>query len=210
MRLVAITFLMFLIVSCSKNSSSGELKTKVVGILPYNGISKNEVDTIARAITDFYQIKTIVLTEKELPKAAFINIKSPRYRADSLIRIQNRNLPKGIDFVLGLTHKDVSVTKNNSDGTIKEPTWRYNDFGVMGLANCPGKSGIVSTFRLKSKDKSLQLERFKKVAIHEFGHNLGLPHCPNTDCVMTSAAEKIATIDKEKMQLCNACKSNLE
>lgn len=204
-----VTVLFLFLLSCSKYNSE-ELKTKVVGILPYNGISKNEIATISKTIESYYSVKTIVLAEKELPKTAFINIKSPRYRADSIIKFQDRNRPKTVDFVLGLINKDVSVTKHESNGTIKKPTWKYNDFGVMGLAYCPGKSAIVSTYRLKSKNKSLELERFKKVVIHELGHNLGLPHCPNKNCLMTSAAEKIATIDNEKLQFCNACKKKLE
>ena len=79
----------------------------------------------------------------------------------------------------------------------------------MGLAYCPGKSSIISKFRLRSSNKKLELERFKKVVIHEFGHNLGLPHCPDKNCVMTSAAEKISTIDKEKMELCDVCKRQI-
>ena len=196
--------------ACSKSNSSAEVSTKIVGILPYKGVSNNQIETISKTIADFYHIKTVILQEKKLPQLAFINIKSPRYRADSIIKFQNRNLPKSVDYVLGITTKDVSVTKNNADGTIKFPTWKYNDFGVMGLAYCPGKSAIVSTFRLKNKDKLLELERFKKVVIHEFGHNLGLPHCPNKYCIMESASEKVATIDNEKMQLCEDCKRKLE
>jgi archaemetzincin len=205
-------FLVFALALCClscKNKSVttlAEAKDKVVGIIPYNGISKKQLDTISKTMEGFYGVKTIILTEKEMPQSAFITIKSPRYRADSIIKLQDRNMPEDVDFVLGLTTKDVSVTKNNPDGTIKKPTWRYNDFGVMGLAYCPGKSAIISTFRLKNKNKSLELERFKKVVIHEFGHNLGLPHCPNKRCIMESASEKIATIDNEKMALCKACK----
>mgnify|MGYP003601516182 FL=1 len=80
----------------------------------------------------------------------------------------------------------------------------------MGLGYCPGNSCVISTFRLKNKDKNLELSRLKKVVIHEFGHNLGLPHCSDKHCVMTSAAEKISTIDNEKMELCVKCKNILE
>jgi len=204
----ALFFVLVLVcLSCSKSTS--EVKPKMVGILPYKGISENQIQSISKTISGFYAIKTIVLEEKELPRSAFINIKSPRYRADSIIKDQDRNLPKSVDFVLGITTKDVSVTKNNPDGTVKNPVWKYTDFGVMGLAYCPGKSAIVSSFRLKNKDKSLEMERFKKVALHEFGHNLGLPHCPNKRCIMESASEKIATIDNEKMELCPKCKKQI-
>lgn len=209
MKSFLIAALSLVLFSCTQKTTLPQLKTKTVGILPYKGISKEEVDTITKAIESFYHIQTKLLAERDLPKSAFINIKSPRYRADSIIKIQDRNFPKDVDFVLGLTNKDVSITKRNPNGTIKNPTWKYSDFGVMGLAYCPGKSGIISTFRLKSKNKSLQLERFKKVTLHEFGHNLGLPHCPDKHCMMTSAAEKVSTIDNEKMQLCTDCKEKL-
>lgn len=199
-----------LLFSCSKNKPAAESKSEVVGILPYKGISKSDIDSIASAIERFYQIKTFVLEENELPEAAFVTIKSSRYRADSIIKIQYRNKPKNTDYVLGLTHNDISVTKRDAAGKIKKPEWKYNDFGIMGLAYCPGNSAIVSDFRLKSKDKALQLGRLRKVALHELGHNLGLPHCPNKNCLMTSAVEKISTIDNEKMQLCEKCSAKLE
>ncbi len=208
MKIVLFVVCLFLL-SCTQTNSTADLQSKVVGIIPYDGITKEEVTTLAQTIEDFYHLKTVILPKKELPKSAFVNIKSPRYRADSIIRIQNRNFPDSLDFIMGLTHKDVSVTKKETDGFIKKPEWKYADFGVMGLGYCPGNSSIISNFRLKSNDKSLQMERFKKVVIHEFGHNLGLPHCPNTHCVMTSAAEKISTIDAEKMELCNRCVKQL-
>ena len=62
---------------------------------------------------------------------------------------------------------------------------------------------------LKHKNKKLAFTRFKKVTIHEFGHNLGLPHCPNKKCVMTAAAEKISTIDNENLALCKSCKNKI-
>ncbi|WP_298303897.1 matrixin family metalloprotease [Flavobacterium sp.] len=207
MKFVVSLLLIFLF-SCSKSDKS--VVNKVVGIQVYDGFPKEKAIVLAQEVTKFYKIKTFILPEIELPKQAFVTIKSPRYRADSIITIQNRTINDSLDFVLGLTYKDISITKHDIKGNIKEPKWKYNDFGVMGLAYCPGKSSIVSSFRLKHKDKSLEFSRLKKVVIHEFGHNLGLPHCPNKHCVMTSAAEKISTIDNEKMELCEKCKTQLK
>lgn len=193
--------------SCSKSREISS--TTVVALQPYKGFPTNTIDTLSKAISEFYSINVVVLPAIDMPKSAFINIKSPRYRADSIIRIQSRNRPDSLDFIVGLTDKDISITKKEVDGSIKKPEWRYNDFGVMGLAYCPGKSAIISSFRLKTNDSKLHFTRLKKVTIHEFGHNLGLPHCPNTHCVMTSANEKISTIDTEKMELCTDCKAKL-
>lgn len=199
--------LILLFLSCSKSKEI--TPTTVAALQPYKGFPSNKIDTLSKAISEFYHIQVVVLPEIDLPKSAFVNIKSPRYRADSIIRIQNRNCPDSLDFIVGLTDKDVSITKKEADGSIKKPEWKYNDFGVMGLAYCPGKSAIISSFRLKSNDSRLHFTRLKKVTIHEFGHNLGLPHCPNTHCVMTSANEKISSIDNEKMELCENCKKKL-
>lgn len=207
MKFVVSLVLIFLF-SCSKSEKIAA--NKVVGIQIYDGFPKEKAIVLAQEVTKFYKIKTFILPEIELPKQAFVTIKSPRYRADSIITIQNRTINDNLDFVLGLTHKDISITKHDIKGNIKEPKWKYNDFGVMGLAYCPGKSSIVSSFRLKDKDKSLEFSRLKKVVIHEFGHNLGLPHCPNKHCVMTSTAEKISTIDNEKMELCEKCKTSVD
>lgn len=202
-RLFALVLLCFL--SCSKKDNT----TKILGIQPYENFSKDKSEKIAKIISDFYVVKTVILPRTDLPKAAFVNLKSPRYRADSIIKFQKNIKNDSLDFILGLTNKDISVTKHDSKLKILKPEWKYTDFGVMGLAYRPGNSAIISSFRLKNRNKKIEFERLQKVVIHEFGHNLGLHHCPNKKCVMTSAAEKIATIDNEKMELCSKCKKQL-
>ncbi len=194
------------LLSCGEKTVSDKT---IVGIIPYKGISGEKVAMLRQSITEYYGVETKLLPEETLPKAAFIAVKSPRYRADSLIAMQERNLPEGVDYIMGLTESDISVTKKDAAGEVKKPEWKYGDFGIMGLAYCPGKSCIVSGFRLKHKDKEVHFGRFKKVVIHELGHNFGLPHCPNKKCVMTDAVEKISTIDKEGSELCSECKSRI-
>ncbi|ESU27109.1 M54 archaelysin family metalloprotease precursor [Flavobacterium limnosediminis JC2902] len=181
----------------------------VVGIQAYNGFSKEKTKLIAKVITDFYDVRTILLNEKTINKKAFINVKSPRYRADSIILFQRKSIPDSLDFIIGLTAKDISTTKYEKGRKMKLPAYKYQDWGVMGLGYCPGNSCVVSTYRIKHKDKNIALIRLKKVAVHEFGHNLGLPHCPDKKCVMTDAVESVATIDNAKLALCKICKTKL-
>lgn len=197
--------ILIILVACTKEKPI-ENEKKIVGIQPYGKFSKADAKIISFAIDSFYRLETKILPNKELPKISFTKVKSPRYRADSIISFQNRNIPKNVYYVLGLTEYDISVTKNDKNGKVLEPKWKYCDFGIMGLAYKPGKSAIVSKFRIKSKSHKTEMTRLRKVAIHEFGHNLGLSHCPDKSCVMTSAAEKLTTIDNEKLALCNTCK----
>ena len=200
-----IIILAILFFSCQPN----ETQKLTVGIQPYGIFPEDKTDTIAKTIADFYQIKTIILPTKELYKEAFTEVKSPRYRADKMINLQKKNKADSLDFVLGLTSKDISVTKKDKSGKIKVPTYKYADWGIMGLAYCPGNSCIVSTFRIQHSNPKIHFSRLKKVTVHEFGHNLGLPHCPDKSCVMTDAVESVKTIDNAKLALCGMCKAQL-
>lgn len=206
MRKILFWGLLFL-VACQQKKVS---HTTLVALQPYKGFSKEKTDTLAQTITNFYNVKTIILPAIDLPQEAFIQVKSARYRADSLIKIQKKIHSDSIDYVLGLTHKDISTTKRDKTGKTKQPTYKYEDWGIMGLAYCPGTSSIVSSFRLQHKDKKRHFTRIKKVTIHELGHNLGLPHCPNKNCVMTDAVENITTIDNASLALCKTCKQKIQ
>lgn len=193
------------VLSCQKPTPISE--NTLVAIQRYDGFPKSTTDSIAQTLSNIYGIKT-TQTPAKMYADAFIQVKSPRFRADSIIKFQERH--SKADYIFGLTQSDISVTKKEASGKVKSPAYKYQDWGIMGLAYCPGKSCIVSDFRLKTKNKRLQLTRLKKVAVHEFGHNLGLPHCPNKNCVMTDAVESIATVDHARLALCAACKKKLD
>ena len=202
MRFILLVF-SYLLLSCSNSIDS----TTIVQIKQYNGFPKQELDTVVSTIESFYKVKVDVLKNQELYSSAFINVKSPRYRADSIIKFQKREINDTIDFILGLTHRDISTTKTDKSGKTKEPKYKYQDWGIMGLAYCPGNSCIISTFRIKTKDEKQYFSRLKKVSVHEFGHNLGLKHCNDKKCVMTDAVESVQTIDNAELQLCEKCNS---
>jgi archaemetzincin len=182
----------------------------VVAIQPFASFDESTMQAVEQTIQSVYGFQTRILSAKPLPKSAFVNIKSPRYRADTLLRHLRRNLPNGCHHVLGLTDKDISVTKRDANYEIKKPESKYTDWGIFGLGHRPGPCSIVSTYRLGGVSKSLKLERLKKVCVHELGHNLGLPHCTySDDCVMRDAAETIRTIDQVSLKLCDACKARI-
>lgn len=199
-------FLFFIFINCKDSQKSIFTKEKyTIGILPYYKIEKYKIDTIKSTLEKFYNLEVIVLPEIEAPKSAFTNLKSARYRADSLIKFQKKMLKsKKITHILGLSNFDISTTKK------KEPFTKYQDWGIMGLGYCPGNSCIVSTFRLQNKNKNIFWDRYKKVVIHEMGHNFGLPHCPDKKCVMTDAVESVKTIDNAAMKICKICTKKIK
>ena len=68
-----------------------------VGIQPYKDFPQDKTDTISKIIAEFYNVKTKVLPVKVIDKKAFINVKSPRYRADSIIKFQKTIKPDSLE-----------------------------------------------------------------------------------------------------------------
>lgn len=205
MKQLLIFFTLLTLFSCNST------ETKKVGIQPFNKAPQYLIDSIESAIKQTYHFEVYQLNEQEIPQHAFTQVKSPRYRADTLIRFLKHNKPDTIDYILGITNKDISTTKKDKNGNIKKPHYKYKDWGVFGLGYVPGPSSIVSTYRYKKSAKQLFIERVQKISIHELGHNLGLPHCKSGNpCVMQDAAETIKTIDNVDLVLCTHCKQTLK
>ena len=208
-RITYLFILVLVISSCTANLTSNS--PKKIAIQPYGLFDASIADTVKASIEETFSFDVEVLSSIPIPQSAFVNVKSPRYRADSLIRLLKVNKSNKFDHIIGLLKKDISTTKKDLDGTILKPVYKYTDWGIFGLGYRPGASCVVSTFRLKTPDRKIFIERLKKVCNHELGHNLGLPHCESGDkCVMKDAAESIKTVDHVNLVLCDQCQSTIE
>ncbi len=85
---------------------------------------------------------------------------------------------------------------------------------VFGEAQLRGIGSVVSLHRLTNKfygipdDKEILTERLVKEAIHELGHNFGLVHCSNQECVMKSSTY-VEDIDLKSSEMCDRCMEEL-
>lgn len=81
---------------------------------------------------------------------------------------------------------------------------------VFGLAQSPGRAAVISLFRLRAgADEAGFRARAVKEAVHELGHTLGLPHCPDPACVM-HFSNSLADTDRKGAAHCQACRARLE
>lgn len=83
---------------------------------------------------------------------------------------------------------------------------------VFGEAQLNGNVSLVSLCRLHEEfysgnsDETLLIERTIKEILHELGHNFGLVHCKDWDCVMHSSLG-IEEVDIKGTDYCRNCKS---
>jgi archaemetzincin len=191
--------LFYIIIICILFNSCRTIKeeNKYIAIQPFGDVNEKAIYRLKEEIEKYYHYKVEVLEKIELPEESYYKPRN-RYKADILIKYLKENKKQKYKYILGITNKDISTKTRN-----------HQDFGIFGLGYCPGKSCIISTFRIKHTNKEKVLDRILKIGLHELGHNFGLRHCIDKKCFMTDANASIKTIDNAKMDLCNKCKSKL-
>lgn len=137
-----------------------------------------------------------------LPASAFYAPRR-RYRAEVLLSFldaQMRGQP-ATERALGLTRRDISTT-----------TERARDWGILGLASEGGRSGVVSSFRMRRRARDAEHAewRMTTTAVHEVGHVLGLPHCAEARCLMRDAEGTMDTVDAGDGALGPSCRARLD
>jgi archaemetzincin len=196
------TLLPLLLIALGSGAASAATNTpppgRVLYVQPLGNCSDQaqEVTDVVAALRAFYSIEVRVLDCQALPAATYYPPRK-RYRAERLLEYLNQRLPKDGWRILGLTAVDISTTKDN-----------YPDWGVMGLGELPGTATVISAFRCRKKSRNAAhaAERLAKVAVHEIGHTLGLPHCPTLGCLMENAMGKVTTTDRER-DFCPKCRA---
>lgn len=188
------------------NISCHEANTRtIIALQPIGNIPENTLNILKRNIKHQYKSTVIILPTITLPDN-FINYeKGKRYAASSVIKHLKEVMPDTVQYIVGITNEDIYTTKKDKWGNIRKPESTYKIWGILGLGYKPGKSCIISTARLYSDNEYQYMERIIKITLHEIGHNYGLDHCTDKNCLMTDAAERISTVDNAKNHLCSKC-----
>lgn len=166
-------------------------KPKTIYIQPLGNVNQEYVNYIKKSVEDFYGYNCVIKPKLNLTKD-ILALSKTRYDASKILKKYNSK-----DNILMLTEKDIAHRKSDI----------FTEWGIFGLGFRPGTTCVISTFRLKKNvSKAKLLDRLKKVALHEIGHNLGLEHCTNNkECMMTSASGTIKQVDREKIWFCETC-----
>jgi archaemetzincin len=206
MRIFYLNILLFslLAFSCSKKKESLS-----IGIVQFGDFPDPLIDSLKLNVESILQADWHLISKEHMPGHAFINQKSPRYRADSLLVYLKKIKPDTLQIIMGITSKDISFTKRDARGKVKEPAATYTDWGIFGLGYRPGPASIISTYRLHHSNQQIFYDRAIKVCMHELGHNVGLPHCKVAGCVMSDAAESIKTVDAVSRDFCSSCSKRI-
>ena len=113
-------------------------------------------------------VGNIALSDKALTKKRKDHT---RYRAD-MLNVELNALKSDSTIVIGLTQADIGLDNFRN----------CPHYGIMGRA-----SGIGSGVAVFSSYRPHGYGQLFSVMLHEIGHSQGLPHCPDTSCMMQNA-----------------------
>jgi archaemetzincin len=173
-----------------------------IGILRIGPIDLNAAARIQESLNSIFTGSQSEVIDEQivLPEEAFDPTRK-QYDSDVILKkVKDFSEKQMFDRVLGIVDVDIYVQRLNF---------------VFGEADCPGKAGLISLWRLRqefygrSPRNELLFQRSEKEAIHELGHTLGLQHCSNPFCVM-HFSNSIHDTDVKKNFFCKKCSPEVE
>jgi archaemetzincin len=178
---------------------------RVLALMPIGEVEDETIEVVTKSIESAYGWRVDLMEPRELPEMAYYKPRK-RYRAEKLLDWLIERKPRDADKIMGLTEVDISTTKDE-----------HEDWGICGLALIDGPASVVSTFRIKRKLGKVKgrerhekyLARLTDLSAHEFGHQLGLEHCPTEGCIMEDAKGTVLTFNKSTGKLCAECRHKL-
>jgi archaemetzincin len=137
---------------------------------------------------------------RPLPAAAWYAPRK-RWRADRLLDALLAEYVDGCGAIVGVTQDDISTTRDDA----------HPDWGILGLAYLGDRVAVVSSFRARRRvPVRVAAQRLVKVANHELGHVLGLPHGGAPGCIMNDAGGSVRAVDREHGTLCDDERAQVE
>ena len=177
-----------------------QVPERVVAIVPLGPVRQAFLERVTQEIQARMNVRIRVDAARELPKEAWYAPRR-RWRAEKLLDWIDANPPQGAWKVIAVTEAEISSTKGD-----------VFDWGIAGLGNLGGLSCVVSAYIYKkhSTTEADLLRRLGDLAVHEYGHTLGLPHCEEKGCVMSDAKGKaISSADASSGHYCAKCLGTL-
>jgi archaemetzincin len=125
-------------------------------------------------LRDYLSLPVTITGNMPVPEGSYERSRN-QYNSTRVLREILRETPGDAIKIVGIIDQDLCI-----------PILTF----VFGEAQLGGVASIVSIARLRqefhglSPDEGILFERLVKEVLHELGHNFGLIHCPDRECVM--------------------------
>lgn len=174
---------------------------KVISLVPLGHVSRRQMDVLAEGLTSALPASCSVAVAHLDIEFAYDPLRDQFHSTAILGRLRITPAADG-SRLLGVAEVDLFV-----------PIFTFV-FGEAQLGPANAAAAVVSMHRLRQEfyglpaDPTLLSERLLKESLHEIGHTLGLRHCRDYHCVMSSSPV-VENIDLKSAQFCSACEQRM-
>lgn len=157
-------------------SKENEAQKNTLQVYRYEDFPIQKAEMLCAELRKYFPEVELVDTVLVLPSEAYMERRN-RYSGTGLLK-DLRKFQKS-NMVLGLTNRIICTSNEISP-----------DFGIMGISYLKCGLSIVSDVIPKTGRQQTD-ENLIKLTLHELGHALGLPHCPDQKCYMVDAEHRM-------------------
>ena len=175
---------------------------KLISLVPVGKVARSQMEILAEGLAPALQASCTVCADRLDIDFAYDPLRGQYHSTAILKRLRNMPVTES-SRLLGVAEVDLFV-----------PIFTFV-FGEAQLGPAHGSAAVVSLYRLRQEfyglpaDVPLQTDRLLKESLHEIGHTLGLRHCRDYRCVMSSSPA-VENIDLKSAQFCPACAARLD
>ena len=172
-----------------------------VALVPAENVTADDIDVVKRAVESYYGVHVTVTLPVTLAGRAGVKgrSKSVRTHAGGRQVVTDSTNFQGhrFNFFLDQAGPGFDVVMGLMGYGLSTGEWTSRGFTTM-----KGKCSVVTTYLVRQQSATAEQYRFRlaKVALHEFGHALGLPHCgdkidtPGAGAPPQEYSDKVTTI----------------
>jgi archaemetzincin len=177
-----------------------------VALIGLEDLDPLHLDITAEAISSFYEAEVRRLSVKLPVDTSLMAFKTwgdekqlmQQFNALAINARIAESYADQYDFIIALTDSALTIGK-------KYTGWMI----IRGLAQDELQAATISTYKIKreSADSETFVDNLSKLARHEVGHLLGLPHCEDSEaCLMLNGFH----FDKIIQKFCDACLGKID
>ena len=182
---------------------------KAIALQPLSQYDSSSLVLLRNELARFLKVQVNILPV--LPYAANVGTGyDGMVLGDSVLPVLSKMIKEHAQMIIGITNKKLAVIRSDTMRIYHKDTLVYYFKNVLGYSLLPGKVSVISDNSLMTEDKVLWADRMKKMALHEVGHNLGLTHCPDDNCLMSEAYGQIHKLNIRGGDYCLRCRDKLK
>jgi archaemetzincin len=167
---------------------------RIVSLISVGEVARGHLESLAEGLALRMRVASSIHADGLDPAFAFNPLRG-QFHSTEILKWLTQHATAENWRVLGVSELDLYI-----------PILTY----VFGEAQLRGRCAVVSLYRLRQEfygmpsDPQLVSERLLKESLHELGHTLGLRHCPDYRCVMSSS-HAVENIDLKVAEYCATC-----